>query len=125
MLSDFMKMSRKKHMDYDRQYLGQYSIKNSDVYDLLLKIPAGKVSTYGDLAKSLGNPQASRTIGRILGKNPNPIKVPCHRIVMSNGKLGGYAYGNDRKKKLLEKEGISFAKGIVKDFNNVRIYPGK
>jgi methylated-DNA-[protein]-cysteine S-methyltransferase len=125
MQSDFMKMSRKKHMDYDRQYLGQHSIKDSDVYDLLLKIPAGKVSTYGDLAKSLGKPLASRTIGRILGKNPNPIKVPCHRIVMSNGKVGGYAYGNDRKKELLEKEGISFANGIVKDFNNVRIYPEK
>ena len=120
-----MKMSRKKHMDYDRQYLSQHSIKDSDVYDLLLKIPAGKVSTYGDLAKSLGNPLASRTIGRILGKNPNPIKVPCHRIVMSNGKLGGYANGNDRKKELLEREGISFANGIVKDFDNVRIYPEK
>jgi methylated-DNA-[protein]-cysteine S-methyltransferase len=120
-----MKMSRKNRMDYDRQYLGQHSIKDSDVYDLLLKIPAGTVSTYGDLAKSLGNPLASRTIGRILGKNPNPIKVPCHRIVMSNGKLGGYACGNDRKKELLEREGISFANGIVKDFNNVRIYPEK
>ena len=125
MLSDFMNMSRKKQMDYDRQYLSQHSIKDSDVYDLLLKIPAGTVSTYGDLAKSLGNPLASRAIGRILSKNPNPIKVPCHRIVMSNGKLGGYAYGNDRKKELLEREGISFANGIVKDFNNVRIYPEK
>jgi hypothetical protein len=44
---------------------------------------------------------------------------------MSNGKLGGYAYGNDRKKELLEREGISFASGIVEDFNNVRIYPEK
>jgi methylated-DNA-[protein]-cysteine S-methyltransferase len=123
MISDFMKMIRKKYMDYDRQYLSQESIKDSDVYDLLLKIPAGKVSTYGDLAKSLGNPLASRTIGRILGKNPNPVKVPCHRIVMSNGKIGGYAYGHDRKKELLEREGISFDDGIVKDFNHVRIYP--
>jgi methylated-DNA-[protein]-cysteine S-methyltransferase len=123
MISDFMKMSRKKYMDYDRQYLSQESIKDSDVYDLLLKIPAGKVSTYGDLAKSLGNPLASRTIGRILGKNPNPVKVPCHRIVMSNGKIGGYAYGHDRKKELLEREGTSFDDGIVKDFNHVRIYP--
>lgn len=125
MLSEFMKMSRNKQMDHGRQCLSQHSIKDSDVYNLLLRIPAGKVSTYGDLAKSLGNPLASRTIGTILGKNPNPIEVPCHRIVMSNGKLGGYSYGNDRKKELLEREGISFANGIVKDFNKVRIYPEK
>ena len=67
----------------------QNMIKDSDVYDLLLKIPAGKVSTYGDLAKALGNPSASREVGRILGRNPNPITVPCHRVVMSDGKVGG------------------------------------
>jgi methylated-DNA-[protein]-cysteine S-methyltransferase len=65
------------------------TIKDSDIYKLLIKIPAGNVSTYGDLAKALGNPSASREIGRLLGKNPNPIVVPCHRVVMSDGKLGG------------------------------------
>ena len=98
-------------------------IRNSDVYDLLLKIPAGKVSTYGDLARALGNPSASRAIGRILGENPNPIKVPCHRIVMSNGRVGGYAYGTAKKRQLLEKEGVSFINGTVKNFSNVRVYP--
>jgi methylated-DNA-[protein]-cysteine S-methyltransferase len=100
------------------------TIKNEDVYNLLKKIPAGKVSTYGDLAKALGNPTASRIIGRILGKNPHPIKIPCHRIVMSNGKLGGYIYGTAKKKELLENEGISFTdKVTVSDFKNIRIYP--
>lgn len=98
-------------------------IRNNDVYDLLLKIPAGKVSTYGDLARALGNPSASRTIGRILGENPNPIKVPCHRVVMSNGQIGGYAYGTARKRQLLEKEGVSLTNGIVQNFKNVRVYP--
>jgi methylated-DNA-[protein]-cysteine S-methyltransferase len=98
-------------------------IRNSDVYDLLLKIPAGKVSTYGDLARALGNPSASRAIGRILGENPNPIKVPCHRVVMSNGRVGGYAYGTFKKRQLLENEGVSFTNGIVQNFNNVRVYP--
>jgi methylated-DNA-[protein]-cysteine S-methyltransferase len=98
-------------------------IKDEDVYDLLRKIPAGKVSTYGDLAKALGNPSASRVIGSILGKNPNPIKVPCHRVVMSDGKVGGYVYGTARKKELLEKEGVSFTNGIINDFGNVRVYP--
>lgn len=98
-------------------------IKDNDVYELLLKIPAGKLSTYGDLAKALGKPSASRVIGRILGKNPNPIVVPCHRVVMSDGKLGGYAYGSTRKRELLEKEGISFTEEIISDFKQVRVYP--
>ncbi len=79
-------------------------IKDNDVYDLLLKIPLGKISTYGDLAKALGHPSASRVIGRILGNNPNPIKVPCHRIVKSDGKLGGYRYGTEIKKTCLKKK---------------------
>lgn len=98
-------------------------IKDEDVYDLLRKIPSGKVSTYGDLAKALGNPSASRVIGSILAKNPNPIKVPCHRVVMSDGKVGGYAYGAVRKKDLLEKEGVLVTNGIIKDFKNVRVHP--
>ena len=98
-------------------------IRSSDVYDLLLKIPAGKVSTYGDLAKALGNPSASRAIGRILGENPNPIQVPCHRVVMSNGRVGGYAYGTTKKRQLLENEGVSLINGIVRNFSNIRVYP--
>jgi len=125
MISYTMNKNREKSLDYDNENLTQNTIKDSDVYDLLLKIPAGKVSTYGDLAKALGNPLASREIGRILGRNPNPIKVPCHRVVMSDGKAGGYAYGSDRKRELLEEEGISFDNGIVSDFKTVRVYPQK
>jgi methylated-DNA-[protein]-cysteine S-methyltransferase len=100
------------------------AIKDQDVYDLLLKIPAGNVSTYGDLAKALDRPTASRLIGRILGRNPNPVQVPCHRIVMSDGKLGGYLYGIARKKELLEKEGISFKNDTtIYNFKNIRFYP--
>ena len=84
-------INHQKHLKYDDENLTQSTIKDSEVYDLLLKIPAGKVSTYGDLAKALGNPLASRQVGRILGRNPNPIKVPCHRVVMSDGKVGGYS----------------------------------
>lgn len=97
------------------------TIKHEDVYDLLRKIPAGKVTTYGDLAKALGNPSASRIIGRILSQNPNPIKVPCHRVVMSDGKLGGYAYGTAKKRGLLEKEGLCFTNESVSNFMKVRI----
>jgi methylated-DNA-[protein]-cysteine S-methyltransferase len=101
-------------------------IKYEDVYDLLQKIPAGKVSTYGDLAKALGNPSASRIIGRILGKNPKPVQVPCHRVVMSNGKLGGYMHGIEIKKELLKKEGITFVnEATVCNFKDIRFYPPK
>jgi methylated-DNA-[protein]-cysteine S-methyltransferase len=125
MISYIMNKNREKGLIYYNENLTQNTIKDSDVYDLLLKIPAGKVSTYGDLAKALGNPLASREIGRILGRNPNPVKVPCHRVVMSDGKVGGYAYGSDRKRELLEKEGIFFDNEIISDFKKVRVYPQK
>jgi alkylated DNA nucleotide flippase Atl1 len=56
---------------------------------------------------------------------PNPIKVPCHRVVMSDGKVGGYThfYGSGRKKELFENEGISFSDEFVNDFKNVRVHP--
>jgi methylated-DNA-[protein]-cysteine S-methyltransferase len=125
MISYIMNKNREKGLIYYNENLTQNMIKDSDVYDLLLKIPAGKVSTYGDLAKAVGNPLASREIGRILGRNPNPVKVPCHRVVMSDGKVGGYAYGSDKKRELLEKEGISFDNEIIIDFKKVRVYPQK
>jgi len=98
----------------------EFGPKNRDVYDLLTKIPPGKVATYGDLAKALGYPNSSRAVGRILAKNPNPIVVPCHRVVKSNGHIGGYAYGEKRKKDLLEKEGIQLENSLVKNFDKSR-----
>jgi methylated-DNA-[protein]-cysteine S-methyltransferase len=89
--------------------LGRNSQRIKDeVYNMLLKIPVGKVSTYGDIAKALGLPHAARLIGQILHENPNPVVVPCHRVVHSNGKIGGYAYGSEKKRKLLEEEGVKF-----------------
>jgi methylated-DNA-[protein]-cysteine S-methyltransferase len=96
----------------------------SEVYNLLLKIPAGKVSTYGDIAKALGYPKAARLVGQILHDNPNPVIVPCHRVIHSDGRLGGYAYGSQRKRELLENEGIRFRKGLegyVEEFQKCRI----
>ena len=104
-----------------KNIVDRIAIKSEDVYDLLQRIPEGKVTTYGDLARALGNPSASRIIGRILGQNPNPIRMPCHRVVMSDGKLGGYRYGTNKKKELLEKEGLSFTNEVVSDFKKIRI----
>lgn len=78
------------------------------VWNLLKKIPRGKVSTYSELARSLGKPKSVRAIGKVLNKNPNAPKVPCHRIVKSSGELGGYRFGQKKKKFLLESEGIQF-----------------
>lgn len=105
----------------DRKVSRNFFMKDKDVYKLLMEIPAGKIATYGDIAKALGHPFAARAVGNILNKNPNPIVVPCHRIICSNGKMGGYAYGSIAKRKLLEKEGIKFQNGSVKDFATCRI----
>jgi methylated-DNA-[protein]-cysteine S-methyltransferase len=96
-------------------------LKASDVYDILVRIPEGKITTYGDIAKALGQPGASRAIGRILNKNPNPVVVPCHRVVMSDGSIGGYAFGRARKKELLAKEGLRFMGDSMNDFAKRRV----
>jgi methylated-DNA-[protein]-cysteine S-methyltransferase len=100
---------------------GHASITEQDVYVLLSIIPPGKVSTYGDIAKALGHPKAARAIGRIIANNPNPISIPCHRVVKSNGEIGGFAYGEQRKREILEKEGIKFQNRIVENFEEQRL----
>jgi methylated-DNA-[protein]-cysteine S-methyltransferase len=118
-------ISRKQEKNISKR-LSTKTINSEDVYNMLLTIPKGKVSTYGDLAKALGNPAASRHIGRILNKNQNPIKVPCHRVVMSSGKIGGYAFGIQKKKELLQKEGVIFTDEYrLNEFSKVRYYPKK
>lgn len=74
-------------------------------YELMRKIPKGKVTTYKSLALALQT-KAYRAIGQICGKNPDAPNTPCHRVISSNGTLGGYAFGLDKKKELLKKEGI-------------------
>lgn len=89
-----------------------------DVYELLKTVPAGKVTTYGDLARALGHPRAARAIGRIMNANPDPFVVPCHRVVASDGSIGGYAYGVEMKKGILAEEGLQFdGDNMIKDFS--------
>jgi methylated-DNA-[protein]-cysteine S-methyltransferase len=70
------------------------------------RIPFGKVQTYGDVAAKAGSPRGSRAAGNALGSNRIPIVVPCHRVVRSGGKIGGYTGGIERKEFLLELEGV-------------------
>ncbi|MEM3374358.1 MAG: MGMT family protein [Candidatus Woesearchaeota archaeon] len=81
-------------------------ILSKKVYNLVKKIPKGKITTYKEIAKALDT-KSYRLIGKILSKN-NDKNIPCHRVIMSNGSLGGYRgnKNNFKKKKLLEKEGI-------------------
>ncbi len=69
-------------------------------------IPKGKVTTYGRIAEFIGKPKASRAVGNALNKNPTPIIVPCHRVVRSDGSVGGFASGPKKKIELLRKECI-------------------
>ncbi|HAT73755.1 MAG: Methylated-DNA/protein-cysteine methyltransferase [Candidatus Moranbacteria bacterium GW2011_GWF2_36_839] len=75
------------------------------VLEIVGKIPIGKVLTYKKVAKEAGNPKAYRAVGNILHKNHN-LKIPCHRVICSNGEIGGYNRGEKEKRKLLTREGI-------------------
>jgi methylated-DNA-[protein]-cysteine S-methyltransferase len=75
------------------------------------EVPAGRVVSYGDIARRIGVPGASRAVGQALGRNPVPIVIPCHRVVASGGDLGGYTGGLDVKRKLLRIEGALAATG--------------
>lgn len=74
------------------------------VWQELCKIPYGETISYGELARRIGNPKASRAVGAANGQNPVAIIIPCHRVIGSNGRLTGYAGGLDRKAFLLKHE---------------------
>jgi methylated-DNA-[protein]-cysteine S-methyltransferase len=86
------------------------------VYQKLLKVPKGKVTTYGDLAKAVGLKNGQRLIGQIMNKNPFPVIIPCHRVVKSDGQIGGYYYGEKIKTKMLSDEGVLVKNGKIQDW---------
>ncbi|HCM36593.1 MAG TPA: 6-O-methylguanine DNA methyltransferase [Candidatus Wildermuthbacteria bacterium] len=75
------------------------------VYEAVKSIPRGETRTYKQIAQAIGRPNAFRAVGTALGKNPDLKKIPCHRVVRSDGKVGGYRFGEKRKRKLLLGEG--------------------
>ena len=87
------------------------------VYKKLLQVPKGKITTYGELSKAVGLKNGQRAIGMIMKKNPFPVIVPCHRVVKSDGKIGGYVYGERVKSQMLAKEGIKIKDGQIIDFD--------
>ena len=75
-----------------------------DVWNALRAIPFGDTTSYGALARSIGQPRAARPVGAASGANPLPILIPCHRVIAAGGKLGGYSGGLEIKRKLLALE---------------------
>ncbi len=88
-------------------------------YKLLRKVPKGKVTTYKDIAHTLGS-RAYRAVGTAMNKNPYAPNVPCHRVVNADGKIGGFAHGVKKKIELLNNEGIQIKEGKVVDFSRKR-----
>ena len=90
------------------------------MYRKLLEVPPGRVTTYADLAAAVGLRGGQRAIGNIMGRNPTPGIVPCHRVVRSDGRVGGYAYGPRIKEGMLSAEGLEIARGRIRDFEAIR-----
>ena len=88
------------------------------IYKKLSEVPKGKVTTDGELSKAVGLKNGQRYVGNVMNKNPYPVIIPCHRVVMSDGKVGGYYYGSDVKTKMLNNEGIQIQNGKIMDWKN-------
>jgi AraC family transcriptional regulator, regulatory protein of adaptative response / methylated-DNA-[protein]-cysteine methyltransferase len=84
------------------------------VWETLLKIPMGKVSTYGNIARLLENANASRAVGTAIGNNPVAYLIPCHRVIQSSGETGGYMWGTKRKAAILGWEAVKSSEVIPK-----------
>lgn len=78
------------------------------VYNVVKRVPRGRVVTYGAVARAISNPQAVRAVGNALNKNPFK-SVPCHRVIRSDGRVGGYVRGTREKTKLLRQEGVKIS----------------
>jgi AraC family transcriptional regulator, regulatory protein of adaptative response / methylated-DNA-[protein]-cysteine methyltransferase len=111
---DFPKATLKEHLEpFHQQVLDFFNPENSiphkiplhvkgtpfqlKVWEALLKIPMGQLSTYGQLAENINSPKASRAVGTAIGSNPVAFLIPCHRVIQSTGAFGGYMWGPTRK----------------------------
>ena len=88
-------------------------------YYLVRQIPRGRVSTYGAVAKSLGNKGYARAVGKYMNKNPDADTMPCFKIVKSDGTLGGFGLGINDKIRRLKQDGVEVKNGKIVDFEKV------
>lgn len=92
------------------------------VYETTKKIPRGRVTSYKELAGAISSPKSYRAVGNALNKNLFAPSVPCHRVVCADASLGGFAFGQSKKKRLLEEEGLKISKNKVQDFSSKMYY---
>ncbi len=88
------------------------------MYRNLCAVPPGRVTTYVELARSVGLENGQRAIGRIMNRNPYPGIVPCHRVVKADGSIGGYAYGSTSKERMLRRDGVDVRDGKIVGFED-------
>ncbi len=91
---------------------------NEKVWKLCSRVPRGKVTTYSEIAHALDT-RAYRAVGNALHSNPYAPKVPCHRVVNSDGRLGGFGGGTKKKAEMLRKEGVKIRRGRIINFYEV------
>ncbi len=97
--------------DWSKLHQIKLHLKGTDfqlkVWETLLKIPMGQVTTYGSIANAIAHPTASRAVGTAIGSNPVAFLIPCHRVIQSTGLFGGYRWGNTRKTAMIGWEGVN------------------
>ena len=96
---------KRRHFDLRLDLSGATDFQRR-IFERLMQIPYGRIVSYGDIADEMGEPGAARAVGQAVGANPLPIVVPCHRVVRSDGRLGGYSGGLQQKVALLAIEGV-------------------
>jgi len=84
--------------------LSNYTEFQRAVWRVVQTIPEGKTRSYGWVARKIGHPRAARAVGQALKRNPYPGFIPCHRVIKSDGSLGGFSKGTDLKAKLIKRE---------------------
>lgn len=94
------------------------TVFEENIYSKLRKVPKGKVTTYGELAKAV-NSKGYRAVGQAMNKNPYAPQVPCHRVIFSDGRIGGFSSGVKKKIVILKKEGVEVKNNKIVDFEKV------
>jgi len=98
-----------KRRDFDLPLAPNGTVFQQRVWQALRAIPYGTLRSYGDVARAIGQPLAVRAVGQANGRNPLPIVIPCHRVIASDGSIGGYSGGLTVKHQLLALEGVELA----------------
>ncbi len=101
--------ARGKRTEFDIPVRAEGTAFQEKVWHALARIPFGEVRSYGEIAEAIGRPGASRAVGQANHNNPVAPIIPCHRVVASDGGLGGYGGGLDLKRRMLEMEGVQIA----------------